>query len=144
MYDINGDAARAFANRRRQGGISCTISHSVGEDVNMANIVVTATWARSLLLRLEMLSPGMHITTLGPDSPGKVELGCDVLEAATLVCDDVAWARSMGCLSVWPQHDIRAITLGAVLRDEVPGRQGSHVSRFLPRLACRFKIWLPH
>lgn len=45
-----------------------------------------------------MVSVGAHITTLGPDSPGKVEVDVDLLEAARIVCDDLTLAMDMGCL----------------------------------------------
>ena len=43
--------------------------------------------------------PGLHITTLGPDQPGKVELSADLLEAALVVVDDRRLATEMGAVA---------------------------------------------
>jgi ornithine cyclodeaminase len=40
----------------------------------------------------------MHVTTLGPDQPGKCEVGADALEAAVVVVDDRDLAVEMGAV----------------------------------------------
>jgi len=63
-----------------------------------SDIVVTATWAEEPSLFRRHLRPGMHITTLGPDQPGKCEIAADALLAACVVVDDRALAIAMGAV----------------------------------------------
>jgi ornithine cyclodeaminase len=60
--------------------------------------VVLATWARTPLLDVGDLRPGLHLTTLGADEPGKIELSADLIVAARTVVDDVRLAVSMGAI----------------------------------------------
>jgi ornithine cyclodeaminase len=65
--------------------------------VEASQLVVTATAARAPLVEADWLHPGLHITAMGSDQPGKGELAPDVLARADLyVCDARAQARAMG------------------------------------------------
>ncbi len=122
VYDLNPQAAQAYAARRQAEGYRCDVASTVAEAVGDADIIVTATWSRVPFLTASMVSDGVHITTLGPDSPGKVEVDADLLAGGRVVCDDLVLARAMGCLHPWPDQSFGAVTLTAVLRHEVPGR----------------------
>jgi ornithine cyclodeaminase len=71
---------------------------SPAEAVQDAEIIVTATWARAPFLFAEMVTPGTHITTLGPDEPGKCEVDAHLLQESLFVCDDRELAVSMGAI----------------------------------------------
>ncbi|GAB2842551.1 ornithine cyclodeaminase/alanine dehydrogenase-like protein (mu-crystallin family) [Lentzea nigeriaca] len=60
---------------------------------------------------LYQVPPGTHVTSLGADEPGKVELAPELLSGALVVVDDRALA-----------HVAADTTIGAVLRGEHPGR----------------------
>ncbi|MCX4711898.1 ornithine cyclodeaminase family protein [Streptomyces fimicarius] len=91
-----------------------------------ADIVVLATWSRGPLLTAADLRPGMHVTTLGADEPGKVELAADALRRARTVVDDVELAVSMGALgNSGLSADAAHATLGQVLGGERTGRETS-------------------
>lgn len=126
VYDVNPAVAHDYARRRQIEGYRCEVSSTVADAVQNADIIVTATWSRTPFLTASMVALGTHITTLGPDSPGKVELDADLLEAARVVCDDLDLARVMGCLNPWPDQSFGAVTLTRVLRGEVPGRGDPH------------------
>lgn len=122
VFDSDPGVAEAYANRRQAEGYPCAVAPSLSGAVQEADIIITSTWSRTPFLTASMVSPGTHVTTLGPDSPGKVEVDADLLEAAHVVCDDVGLAREMGCLHPWPSRSFAPVSLTAVLRGEVPGR----------------------
>jgi ornithine cyclodeaminase len=55
-----------------------------------------ATWSRTPPLSLLDLPAGVHVTSLGADEPGKIEVGADILTAGRLIVDDVRLALQMG------------------------------------------------
>lgn len=79
-------------------GLEAIGCSSVEEVMQAADIVITATWAREPFLFLRHVQSGMHITTLGPDQPGKCELAAEVLERARVVVDDRRLAVEMGAV----------------------------------------------
>lgn len=95
-----------------------------------ADIIVTATPARTPIIRAEWLSPGQHITAMGADAPGKSELHPEVLRRATrYIADNARQCRTLSELHM-------ALRAGAVtedytvveLGDVVTGRQQGRVS----------------
>ncbi|MCB0226033.1 MAG: hypothetical protein KDI02_20260 [Anaerolineae bacterium] len=81
----------------------------------------TAQRLSSLLPRAN--DPGVHITTLGADQPGKCELSRDVVEAGLFICDDRDLTVQMGALAGLGL-DANAIDaeLGDILAQVHPGR----------------------
>ncbi len=126
VYDLEPRNAQAYAERRQSEGYWCETVSTVAAAVQDADIIVTATWARNPFLTASMVPAGVHITTLGPDSPGKAEVDIDLLEQARVVCDDLVLARTMGCLYSWRDRSLPAVSLTAVLRGEVPRRFDVH------------------
>lgn len=59
-------------------GFSCTVASSVEALCAECDLVVTTTPSRTPLIRPEFLRPGMHITAVGADAPGKQELDAGV------------------------------------------------------------------
>jgi ornithine cyclodeaminase len=97
---------------------------SLEDGIDGADVVVTATWAREPFLFRRHLRPGLHVTTLGPDQPGKCEVAADALGAARVVVDDRRLAVEMGAVggaglgeeAIWAD-------LGEVLAGLMPGRE---------------------
>ncbi len=88
-----------------------------------ADWIVTATWATHPFLNSAMISPGAHITTLGPDGPGKCEVSADVLRRARFFCDDRDLCLSMGAAAgAGLGADAIHGELGEVIAGRVPGR----------------------
>jgi len=74
--------------------------------VRASQIVVTTTQATAPLVSTKWLHPGLHITAMGSDLPGKQELEAEILRRADLVvCDRVAQCRIGGELQHLPQAD---------------------------------------
>src|SRR5271168_491963 len=109
-------------------GLSLRSCASVAEAVRGADIVTTATADKrnALILRPEMVEPGMHLNAVGGDCPGKTELHPDILRRpdARIVVEFEPQARIEGEIQ---QLDAaaRVIEIADVVSGEVPARLGS-------------------
>jgi len=69
-------------------GLEIRATESLDDLVSQCNLIVTATSARSPLIRAEQVQKGTHITAMGSDDHGKQELEAEVLAKADLVVAD--------------------------------------------------------
>jgi ornithine cyclodeaminase len=96
--------------------------------VEESEILVTCTSAREILVRSEWVHPGMHITAVGADAPGKQELDPEILRRADrVVCDSRAQVLTQGeCQHVVDPSapgDASWLTeLGEIVAGMAPGR----------------------
>jgi len=124
VYDVLPEKAEAFALALSAAlpfpvDAAPTLEATLGE----ADVVLSATWAREPFIQRGMLRAGSHVTTLGPDEPGKAEVAADVIRSALFVCDDRALAVRMGALGgVRLGLDAVGAELGEVLGGSHPGR----------------------
>jgi ornithine cyclodeaminase len=125
VYDVEPERAESFARTMTtELGLSVEAVSSVAAAARAAGIVLAATWAREPFILPGMLAPGTHVTTLGPDEPGKAEVTADVIRGAIFVCDDRELAVKMGALGgVGLGTDAIAAELGEVLGGRHPGRE---------------------
>jgi ornithine cyclodeaminase/alanine dehydrogenase-like protein (mu-crystallin family) len=98
VFDAVPEASRRLLADPASRGLNVTLAGDLDEALDGADIVVTATWAEEPFLFHRHLRPGVHITTLGPDQPGKCEVAADALLAARVVVDDRALAVAMGAV----------------------------------------------
>jgi ectoine utilization protein EutC len=99
--------------------------------VREADIVVTTTAAREPLLMAEWLHPGLHITAMGSDAPGKQELDPAILgRADRIVVDRRSQCERLGELrgalaagTVRPDQPIDE--LGEIVAGSKPGRRSA-------------------
>ena len=126
VFDVSPSASRDFLDAPCSEGLDVSVAKSPVEAIEGADIVVTATWSTEPFLAARDVHPGLHITTLGPDQPGKVELSADLLEAALVVVDDRALAVEMGAVA-GAGLDERAIH--AELGEVIAGTRGGRASR---------------
>lgn len=68
--------------------------------VRGADIVVTVTPSTAPIVLNDWISPGMHITCIGADAPGKQELDPAILKRAKIVVDDWEQASHSGEINV--------------------------------------------
>jgi ornithine cyclodeaminase len=124
VFDTAPDRARAFAERLGQSlGLTVEVSASVAVAVEAADMVLAATWARTPFLLPGMLRPGTHVSTIGPDEPGKCEVSAEVIREAVFVCDDRELAVSMGAIGgAQLGADAISAELGEVIGGAHPGR----------------------
>ncbi|MCB9707487.1 MAG: ornithine cyclodeaminase family protein [Myxococcales bacterium] len=126
--DLSEEAAQIFA--RDVDGKAVSVQEACACD-----IVCTTTPSRTPVVKREWLAPGCHINAMGADAPGKQELSPAILSAARVYVDDVEQASHSGEINV-PLHegtfqskDIVA-TLGQVVAEKSPGRQGNEITVF--------------
>lgn len=73
---------------RAAHGIEAVAAASAEEVCGESDILVTATPSRAPIVRAQWLRPGMHVTAVGADAPGKQELDAACLARADLVVVD--------------------------------------------------------
>jgi len=98
IFDSSLEAAQRFSLDPTCDGLSVAVASSVDDVLSGAQIAVTSTWAHQPFLFRRHIHPGLHITTLGPDQPGKCEVAAEVLTASCVVVDDRKLAVEMGAV----------------------------------------------
>ena len=138
---VNGKAAaRTFVAGGREVGIydvdpgkAGGAAEEVGADVAerdealAADLLVTMTPGREILLPEGSLRPGQHVSLMGADGPGKAEITVEELVRTHVFADDWEQASHNGELV----HAVEAgrlereqvTELGVVLAGDAPGRQ---------------------
>ena len=124
VHDTYHAAAVAFAAALGPAlGLAMRAESDLRKAVPAADIIITATWSTTPFIDAGLLRPGTHVTTLGPDQPGKAELSADAIRAGLFVCDDPDLAVSMGALGgVGLGREAIHAELGEVLAGARPGR----------------------
>jgi ornithine cyclodeaminase/alanine dehydrogenase-like protein (mu-crystallin family) len=104
----------------RAAALADVVVGSAAEVAAASDVVTLATWSREPLLGLDQVRSGQHLTTLGADEPGKVELSRDVLSGSRVIVDDVGLVTASGALAnVGLGPEAAAGTLSQVLRGEI-------------------------
>jgi alanine dehydrogenase len=123
---VNGEAAaRTFAARGRAPLVwdvdearAAEVATRVGgrtgsrEEALAADLLVTVTPGREVLLPAGSLLPGRHVSLMGADGPGKAEVAVEEIARARLFCDDWEQASHGGELAA-------AVEAGAIDRGDV-------------------------
>jgi ornithine cyclodeaminase/alanine dehydrogenase-like protein (mu-crystallin family) len=86
VWDVDEDRAHAVADR--VGGRVATSR----EEALAADLLVTVTPGREVLLAEGSLRPGQHVSLMGADGPGKAEIAVGELGRVHVFCDD--WEQS--------------------------------------------------
>jgi alanine dehydrogenase len=97
------------------------------EEALAADLLVTVTPGREIVLAEGSLRPGQHASLMGADGPGKAEISVEELARVRVFCDDWEQASHNGDL----MHAVEAgrlgrdgvTELGAVLAGEAEGRR---------------------
>ncbi|WAH38819.1 ornithine cyclodeaminase family protein [Alicyclobacillus dauci] len=125
VFDVRPEAARDFCNRHAQDPVRWSPATNVADAVRAADIIVTATWSTEPFLYPDMVTPGVHIITLGPDEKGKVEVSQELIETSLLVCDDEQLCRDMGALNTFTSGSLTPVTLTSLLNGDEVGRKSN-------------------
>ena len=96
--------------------------------VARCQLVVTTTPARDPVLMADWLHPGLHVTAMGSDQPGKTEIDpMALLGADAYVCDRVSQCETSGELEAALARGLwsgdRPAELGEVIAGTRAGRQ---------------------
>lgn len=124
------DKARACAaDLAATLGIEALALDDPAELVARAQLVVTTTPSRTPVLEAGWLHPGLHVTAMGSDQPGKNEIAPEALARAdAYVCDRVSQCETSGELEaalragLW-HKDRQPAELGDVIIGAKPGRR---------------------
>jgi alanine dehydrogenase len=120
LWDV--DPARAAAAAEELGARAA----GSREEALAADLLVTVTPGREILLGENALRPGQHASLMGADGPGKAEIAVGELARVRVFCDDWEQASHNGDLvhavdaAVLRREDVTE--LGAVLAGDAPGR----------------------
>jgi ornithine cyclodeaminase/alanine dehydrogenase-like protein (mu-crystallin family) len=106
LWDV--DAARAAMVAER---IGARVAPS-REDALAAELLVTVTPGREIVLEEGSLRPGQHASLMGADGPGKAEIAVEDLLRARVVCDEWEQASHNGDIG-------RAVDAGKLRREDV-------------------------
>jgi ornithine cyclodeaminase len=130
IFDRVPSLATEYANEMSSElGLTVTPAESVSEVVHESDLVVTSTPSRRPFLMLEHIHPGIHITAMGADGPGKQELDPQILgHADRLGCDSKQQCFRLGELQHGLKHGTiteqsTIVELGEVITGQKPGRQ---------------------
>jgi len=122
VWDVDEDRAAAVAER--VGGRASSRAEALAAD-----LLVTVTPGREILLDEGSLRPGRHASLMGADGPGKAEIAVAELARVRVFCDDWEQASHGGesaaavAAGVLTREDVTEI--GAVLAGEAEGRRSS-------------------
>lgn len=108
-YDTDAACADRFAREMSARAVA-----SVEEAVRGADIVVTCTTARTAILDVHHLHPGLFIAAVGADNPEKQELTPALLSKTSIVADILEQAATTGDLH-------HALESGALRREDIHG-----------------------
>ena len=123
LWDV--DEARARAVAERVGGRAA----SSREEALGADLLVTVTPGREVLLPMGSLRTGQHVSLMGADGPGKAEIAVEELVRVRVFCDDWEQASHGGeCAAAVEAGLLSAgdvTELGHVLAEDVDGRRSA-------------------
>ena len=139
---VNGEAAaRTFLargrrvqlwdiDRARTESVAVRIGAEVApgrDEALAADLLVTVTPGRSVLLEEGSLRPGQHASLMGADGPGKAEIAVEELARVHVFCDDWEQASHNGelvhALEAGRLQRADVTELGAVLAGDAEGRR---------------------
>jgi len=122
------ELARYVDDMEAELGVEVIVATTAETVVRESDVVVCATPARAPYLRAQWLHPGLHVTSMGSDMPGKQELFGECFARA----DRVACDRVSQCVAIGELHHVtdtglldesRIDELGELTAGIKPGRQ---------------------
>jgi len=106
LWDVDGERAHSVAAALGVGVASSR------EEALGAEVVVTVTPGKQVLLPEGSLRPGQHASLMGADGPGKAEIAVEEMRRATIYCDEWAQASHGGELAA-------GVETGEITREDV-------------------------
>ncbi|HUH14993.1 MAG TPA: ornithine cyclodeaminase family protein [Gaiellaceae bacterium] len=106
LWDVDGERAHSVA-----AGLGVGVA-SGREEALAAEVVVTVTPGKQILLPEGSLRPGQHVSLMGADGPGKAEIAVEEMRRASIYCDEWEQASHGGELAA-------AVATGELTREDV-------------------------
>jgi len=123
LWDVDRERSRSVA---AELGVGTADAQSAALE---ADVVVTVTPGKQILLEEGSLQAGQHVSLMGADGPGKAEIAVGEIARVRVFCDDWEQASHGGELAAAVEADAieraNVTELGAVLTGAARGR-GSH------------------
>lgn len=130
-WGVDGPGLACYVREMRERlDVEAEVAADARAVAREADVLVTCTPSRAPIVSADWLRPGMHVTALGSDGPGKQELDARCLARADLVvCDRLAQCARLGEL----QHALaagllREADVHAELGQVVAGRKRGRTS----------------
>jgi ornithine cyclodeaminase len=123
VFDVDAAATRKFAANLDGYGFSIVATDSVADAVRGADIVTTATAAKSraAVITPDMIAEGVHYNAIGGDCPGKTEIDREALALTRIFVEFPPQTRIEGEIQQlaadWPVTELWRVIAGAA-----PGR----------------------
>jgi len=127
IWDMSREAVGRYVDRVSSLGISVRPVGLPREAVSGADIIVTATPSRHVLVEADWVVTGTHVNAIGADARGKQEIDPKLFTRATVVVDKLRQCRELGDLQhplrmgLMQESDVHA-ELGQIVAGERPGR----------------------
>jgi ornithine cyclodeaminase/alanine dehydrogenase-like protein (mu-crystallin family) len=106
VWDVDEERAHATA-----AALGTGVAESL-EDALAADVLVTVTPGKRLVLAEGALRPGQHVSLMGADGPGKAEIAVAEIRRSRVFCDEWEQASHGGELAA-------AVEAGAISREDV-------------------------
>ncbi|MBL8023999.1 MAG: alanine dehydrogenase [Elusimicrobia bacterium] len=121
------EEAQSFCTRHARSGGPVLRPVTVQEACG-ADIVVTTTPGRDVVVKSDWIREGTHINAIGADAPGKQELDVEILKRARVIVDSPEQALHSGEINMGIEAGtitVRniAASLGEIVTGKKPGRQ---------------------
>lgn len=118
-------ATRCASELAESTGLAVRACRELEDAVRAAGIVVTVTPSRAPLVHADWVAPGTHLTAVGSDLPGKLELEPALLAQARVVADRLSQCREQGEIAA-------AVAAGAITIDDVACELGEVAAGLAP------------
>lgn len=130
VWGRSSDKLNLYKEEMNKKGFNTFIVNDTLTIAEKCNLIITATAAQSAILKASYIKPGTHITAVGADSPGKLELEPELIAKSDIVVVDskyqcldhgeVSHAYNKGLIKA---DDL--IELGEVINNPLLGRTNS-------------------
>jgi ornithine cyclodeaminase len=126
VFDVDPAATQKFVANLGGSGFQIVATESVAEAVRGADIVTTATAAKSRagVITPEMIAPGIHFNAIGGDCPGKTEIHREALRRTQVFVEFPPQTRIEGEIQQL-EADAPVTELWRVIAGTAPGRVNS-------------------
>ncbi|WP_432560816.1 ornithine cyclodeaminase [Kineococcus sp. SYSU DK003] len=123
VFDVDPAASAKLARNLVPLGFEVQVCGSAAQAARGAQVVTTCTADKqnATVLRLEDLTPGVHVNAIGGDCPGKTELDARILDHADVFVEHAPQTRIEGEIQNRPA-DFPVTELWEVVRGDRPGR----------------------
>ena len=127
IWGRNPQKCLAFQKDLKDSPFNINIAHSISELSQLSNVIITTTPSSNPLLEDHQIRKGTHITAIGSDTAGKIELSPMIIKKADIIVSDsiaqsqsrgeIYQARKQSCLD-----EKKLIELGHIIQNPLSGR----------------------